>query len=246
VFLAPNVVCGEIILDDFVDSAIAISPQQENMLSSTQNVGALSANRGIGVGGGGTDPIGKIDSNITKPSALTAVLSGHEPTAVTTARVSFVVRYDFQRIDVTEGGINDAIIFEFESLSGSEGPLLFDALTTNAAQPGEFFEYRTSIPLSSGPVEISMPFSEFHLRASNYGIADFPSLTSATFRFFFLGPNENINWSAKLNRVVFGRIDVPEPSSLLLSTFVLSILTHSRITRKNGRKKGTFYLSKAK
>ena len=222
------------ILDDFDDLSIATSPEMENQLVVTENVGMLGASRRIGTGGVATDPNGQIDSGYSLPSTLTAALHGHLRTSTLTPTISFVFRYDFTERDVTEAGKINALLFDFSSITGTGQPPFFRSFVTESSQPNVIYESGAAIPATSGPITIAVPFSSFHFRSSSLGAANFQSLTSASFDFFFLAAPEDVEWSIQLDRIRFGAI--PEPSTgelILIIGIVLASIRRSVVGARN-------------
>jgi hypothetical protein len=139
-----------------------------------------------------------------------------------------VFRYEFSPTNVTDAGMNNALILDFSSLTGTEPPYFLDAFVTSQTQPNEIFESRLApIPISLGPSTIALSFSSFHLRASSIGAADFTALRSASFRVYFLAPSDDVHWTMQLDRVRFG--SVPEPSTVSLIVVIAMLLPWQRL-----------------
>ena len=218
---APQVRAG-FVLDDFDDPAEVASPEMENEFVTTDDVGRLSAVRNIGITSSRTDPNALLDSGTTKQSVLTAALRGHSPTATPAHIMSFQFNYEFAPTDVSENGSNTAILLEFFSVQGTELPRFVSVGVWDDSNPNTIFLNITTIPLiATTPFTAVMPFANFTTRTGAPALPDFTSFRRMDFNFFFLNPSEDIQWSAELDRIRFGRI--PEPSCVSLVCAVLTI-----------------------
>lgn len=224
---AVPVLRAELILDDFDDPVEVVTPEMLGDSVITEGVGMLNANRTFRIAAStvpATPPLSSLDSGVTSPSLLTAHLL--DPGArINGSAPLFAFQFDYKinPTDVTQGGVNDSILFDFAVIQGNSGPDFLRVIVTDDTNVGSRFE--TSIfdlPLSSGPLVAAMPFSSFTLRGGSPGLPDFTTIKQLNFDFFFLRPGRTVQWSAEIERIRFSRI--PEPSSLALWQFAGIIL----------------------
>ena len=108
---------ADIILDEFTDSAM-VTNSLSNTYIETLDVGPLMARREIRIGSSGSDPYGTFDINISEPGRMAASIDRIEKTISGTPVSAVQFNYHFDPVDVTEDGINDAILLDFASLTG--------------------------------------------------------------------------------------------------------------------------------
>jgi len=221
-----------IILDDFDDSAETVSPEMLNDTIFTTNVGGLSATRELRIAAstsGERASIASLDTGVTVPGAMTAnlqkvgsVQGGGSPL------FAFQFNYLFSPTDVSQRGTNDAILLDFRSINGTEPPIFVRTIVTDDAHRTRF-EARVYNPLSSSSAfTIAMPFSSFTVRGGSPGLPDFTTFKQMDFDFFFLRPSLDIQWTARLERIRFGRI--PEPTAWMLMLGGIIILASQRVS----------------
>lgn len=217
--LAPSQVAADIILDEFTDSAMVEIPRMEDVFVETPNVGDLNARREIAIVSSG-NPIGKFDINVTSPGQMTVEIDEIVPSPTSNLPLTPVhFNYMFDHpTDVTEGGRNDAIMFDFVELVGDIQPTFLRAWVFHDTNPRDSFiiELRPLVENRS-PHTLVAPFAEFTVRGGAPGTPDPTALNMIYFDFFFLGHTGELNWGAQLERVRFGPTAVPEPESLLLA-----------------------------
>lgn len=219
-FLLADVARAEIIIDDFVNPAevAETSSGASPLYAITERVGDLLATREMGILTLLTNPIASFDSDISVPSKLSAKLDGHtiERPPQTTI-ISFVNAYSFSPRDLTEGGTNDAMLFDFQSHAGTEQPNLFRVIASAPSSSGTstdiYVAHASDFQFSVDPFTIVIPFSRFTLRDGTPNTPDFSRLTRLNVNFYFLRPSENIEWSIEIDRIRIGRTPIPEPSS---------------------------------
>ena len=211
------------ILDDFDDPAEVVSPEMEGIEVITEHVGDIDAVRSLVIEASRSDPSGRIDTNITTGSRLSMQLTGHEKTTTTLAPIIFFdVVYDVSAADVSETGLNNAIFLDFVAMTGTESPTLIRSFIFDETSPSPIFEATIPVgPSVSTPTRAVVPFNNFTFRGGAPGLPDFTAVDKILFDFYFLGPSEDIQWSAELDRIRFGRI--PEPSCVSLVCAVLTI-----------------------
>jgi hypothetical protein len=224
-FAAPQSLRAEIIIDEF-DAPLQIElPEMENESVSTAGVGVLNAVRSIGVTSSQTDPIGNVDVHITRASHITARIDGQFlDNPLNTPLLAFGAAYDFDGpMDLTEGGVNNAIFLDITVFQGSGIPsdlsiLVRDANDTFAANISRF-----SL-LSNSPYTIAVPFRSFGFRGGGgIGQADFTTvdLLGVTVRLLQGSRNPDTNWFVQIDRISVGRT-VPEPGTLKI--LILTVL----------------------
>jgi len=123
---APCCALADIVLDEFIDAAMATSPAMENNFVETINVGDLSSQRRIRIAGSAVDPIGQFDINVSSAGRMTIQIDEIRRTSAGLPLSAPQFNYYFNPTDVTEDGKNDAILFDFVELVGDvsqpEGP----------------------------------------------------------------------------------------------------------------------------
>ena len=225
---------AEFILDDFDDSAEAVSPEMENEFVTTQNVGELNAVRNIRIAALGTDPVGRFDTDVNEDGVMTARLDELNRTDTNTPLLAFQFNYDIAPTDISEAGKNNAILFDFLSIEANESPTFLRVNVRDASNLSSSFETHVfNLPLNSGPFVATMPFDSFTNRGGSPGLPDFTNVDEMDFDFFFLNPSETVQWSATLERIRFGQ--VPEPGSQwIFLTGVIYFTGRHRHRRRNG------------
>jgi len=195
----------------------------ENVPVVTNGVGVLNATRTIEIAGAGVDPVARFDTNISSPSTMQADLTELNRTDLLTPLLAFQFNYEFTATDVSQGAINDAILFDFRTINGTESPTFLRVIATDNTFLTKRFEARIyDLPIDTGSFTAVMPFSSFTIRGGSPGLPDFTTFKRMDFDFFFLGPNNDIQWSAQLERIRFGR--VPAPSALTLGILGIGCL----------------------
>jgi hypothetical protein len=227
---------GEMILDDFDDPVEVISPAMDDTPVTTLSVGPLIASRTVEIFSGSTNPAARFDANVTHPSRLSASLTALNRLNTLSAIVVFEFDYAFASTDVSEGGGNNAILFDLHSINGSRLPTFLRALVHDAS--GATYESRiSSLPLNSGPFTLAMPFSSFTLRGGEPGAPDFSTMDRMDFDFFFLGGDDPVQWSMQMDRIRIGRIPEPSTGSLAFIGVAL-VASAARSGRRNSQRKG--------
>src|SRR5690606_16576090 len=148
---------ADIILDEFTDSAM-VTNSLSNTYIETLDVGPLVARREIRIGSSGTDPYGAFDINISEPGKMVASIDRIERTDTLTPISAVQFNYEFNPTDVAEGGVNDAILFDFASLAGEVQPLFLRAIVRDNTSQGVSYEFRRmSLLPSSSPFTLAAP-----------------------------------------------------------------------------------------
>jgi hypothetical protein len=236
---------AEVIIDDFTQAVavVEVSNGFEQHPAVTENVGDLGATRSMLFTASQTIPgVWSFDANITGASALTAELIGHTRTSTNSAVLTYPVRYEFSSADLTEGGINNAFLFDFRSHQGTEPPEFFRVVAISPSPSGMsqemFVVFDFDFQLNDSAFTTIVPFSEFTTRGGATSAPDFSSLpiTSLVIDFCFRNPREEIEWLVELDRIRIGRIAIPEPEAIWLAVgSVLSLVyMGSCRPRRNG------------
>ena len=218
VVLAQGVISGvalfqtaraEIVLDDFDDVAQVIAPTMNNQFVINQDVGLLHAERRIRIATAAAIPIASFDANFTSSSVLTANVDHLDPHPVPGPLFAFQFNYEFSPTDMSA---DDAILFDFRSIDGDEGPAFLRVILADNTNMAETYEARiTNLPLIGGPFTAAMDFSSFTQRGGSPGLPDFTTVKRMEFDFFFQFPSNDVRWSAELERIRIGSI--PESAS---------------------------------
>ena len=237
--LAPNFAVGEIIVDDFSLPAEVLETSTPSTFPATvtQHVGELDASREMGVIVSQTDPVWSFDANSASASVLSATLRGHSRTSTNSAIISFVNAYNFSPRDLTEDGANNALLFDFQSHTGTEPPTLFRVIASAPSSSGTstdiYVAHASDFEFSHDPFTIDIPFSNFTFRDGAPGTPDFSRLTRLNVNFFFLRASEDIEWSIKLDRIRIGSVPIPEPSSVGLWVVGFLVLAGGLLDRSH-------------
>jgi len=232
---APCCALADIVLDEFIDAAMATSPAMENNFVETINVGDLSSQRRIRIAGSAVDPIGQFDINVSSAGRMTIQIDEIRRTSAGLPLSAPQFNYYFNPTDVTEDGKNDAILFDFVELVGDVQPTFLRAIVADNTHLTSSFEIRLE-PLVANPFHhtLTARFDEFTFRGGSPGLPDPTTLKQINFDFFFLGHHGELNWSARLERIRFG-VAVPEPSGILLLFVASAVWSGSFRFRKGAR-----------
>ena len=212
---------AEIIVDEFTQSAMVVEISTPSTFEPvvTEDVGELNATREIGVIALLTVPTASLDSNVGVSSVLSAELNGHTTIRPPqTTGISYTIAYDFAPRDLTQGGVNNAVLFDFISHEGSASTAQFRVIVRGLTSAESYSASVRSFGFNDEPFTVAVPFSDFTLRGGGPTTVDPTRLKLFNVNFFFSDPRENIGWSLKLDRIRIGSIPVPEPLSLQLTT----------------------------
>jgi hypothetical protein len=224
----PSFAIADIILDEFTDSSVARIVRGSGGFVETLNIGDVNARREIRLVGGGTEVVGGFDISVTSPGQMDVRVEEiiRRISGLPISAVQF--NYYFDPADVTEGGKNDAILFDFAELTGDIQPSFFRAIVFDDThlQRSFLIEFSPLVPNGS-PHTLVAPFDEFTLRSGAPGLPDPTTLKTIFFDFYFLGHEGELNWSARLERIRFGSM-IPEPASVVLLLFGIVVTWNSR------------------
>ncbi len=212
--LCPTSARAAFILDDFDDPAEVV---MEGAPVVTNGVGDLSAERTLAFFDIFTTPIARIDSNLTRPSHLTAVRSAASPTdGLGLARLGPIYRFDDIPQDFTQNGQNNAFFVDFTSITGpTPPPLLFGFVKDGRNFYEIFFDLNTIF----APATVVLPFDRFRPRGGGLGQTDFKNVTQISIRTLGNGTVNRIleqGWRLEIDRIRVGNIPEPTTSCLLV------------------------------
>lgn len=201
---------ADIVIDEFDDPDEVLLPQMNLDYARTENVGSQMAERAIGFVAFDTDPMGHFASDRNGSSSLVGVIESIVPRWSGDRTVHLQFWYDFDSIDATEAGRNNAFLLDFHSL------LFGNTTSTLRTFVGDDLTSRhnSTIPLaeSDQAVTVAVPFSLF--------TANFSMLESVHFSLTVRAPigQNDLDFSMELDRVRIGR--VPEPGMMPLVTIL--------------------------
>lgn len=209
---------AELILDDFDDPAAVVNPSGGGSYSPvvTEHVGGLDSTRSMSVTAILTEPDFLFASRGNGTSELTVKLNGHRtvrPPQTTT--ISFTTSYTYSAIDITEVGVNNALLFDFTSHLGTALPTFFRVIARGPTDDESYAAVSSDFSFSANPFTAVIPFDAFTLRGGAPATPDFTRVQEIFVNFYFISPGEGIQWSVALDRIRIGRI--PEPSSLSIA-----------------------------
>jgi hypothetical protein len=231
---------AEIVVDDFTQAAevVEVSNGFEQHPVETEHVGDLDATREMLFTASQTIPSDwSFDANVSSLSMLAAGLVGHTRTSTNSAIITYPVRYIFSPADLTEGGVNNAILFDFDSHEGTEAPEFFRVAAISPSPSGMseeiFAAFNFDFNLSDSAFTTIVPFSAFTSRGGTIPAPDFSSraVTSLVIDFFFRNPSEELQWLVELDRIRIGRVAIPEPRTVWPAVISVLSLVCSRIYR---------------
>jgi len=141
---------------------------------------------------------------------------------------AFQFNYEFAPTDVSEMGANNAAFIDFFSIAGNESPSSFRLLVFDITNsPRSTFLSQHNLPNTAVPRTVVIPFTNFTTRGGSPGLPDVNNFYRMQFDFFFQRPRLDIEWSAKIESIRFGRM-VPEPNTLLLAVMASLVAISSR------------------
>jgi hypothetical protein len=225
---------AELILDDFDDAALVVTPAMLNDFVDTPNVGDLDALRSIRIFGLQTNPVGRIDIHAAGSSAFVASLDELNAAEVPISKfVSVQTDYLFARpddiratVDVSEDGSNNAILLDFHRLTSAINPRFFRVIVTDAFDTFESVIF--PVPLAHVPFTAAFPFDSFQFRGGGVGLPDFTQIRSFEFTMRVIsgaGPPD-LDFRMELDRIRFGRIAEPHSGTLGLFALAMAAAAH--------------------
>jgi hypothetical protein len=225
--LTPSFAVAHVILDEFTDSAVAPIVRGSGAPAETENVGDLGARRQIRVVGGGTEVLGSFDIDIASAGQMAVRVDEIIPRISGLPLSAVQFNYIFEPADVTEGGRNDAILFDFVELAGEVQPSFLRVwVFDNTNLRSSFFIALSPLVPNNNAHTLVAPFDEFTLRNGVPEVPDPTTLREIRFDFFFGGHTGELNWSARLERIRFGSSVVPEPATILLLSIGIVVIWH--------------------
>jgi hypothetical protein len=225
---------ADIIIDDLNDTASAGGGFVERRADAvTENVGPFGFDRTIGIGVTGGNVVGGIDVNVSIPSHVTMNMVDIIPTTTTAPLSSIGVSYEIpfpEVVDLTEGGKNDTLFFDFRSLNGETPPPLIQFFVGEQDEVLTYEYFYFPVLESTEPFTIAIPRQSFRRRGGGPETASFDdiySLSIAVRANENFGAPEELGWQVILDRIRVGT--VPEPSGLLV--FVVAVVLLPRRLR---------------
>lgn len=205
---------GALLIDGFDVLAEAISPAQENVPVVSNGVGGLGARRELRIANVQANPIATLDSGVSAPSSLTGVMVDLAPEFVGgTPIAAMQMTYDeFGFVDLTQGGINDALAFDFASLSGPSTPAFLRVLVWDDSAQKSFFSVIEPLQMSSEPFVLSMPFKSFVPRGGGSEVANFAAVNLVMVEIYangYFGKPVEEGWRFQIDQI--RAVSVPEP-----------------------------------
>lgn len=212
--------CGEFVFDDFDDSAKTVSPDMVNVWVETEYVGPFDATRTIRIAGSQADPIGYMDANISNASTLTGIIDHLNPPPNGEPIVDLQVYYDFALSDFTQGGINNAIFLDFNSLQSEMPPSRIRIGIRDIVIGKSYEENIIIVPLSNDSFTIAIPFNAITIRGVGLGSPNFQLIRKLSFSikpsYIWGGGPDPLNFHMELDAIRIGALPIPEPSAAVL------------------------------
>lgn len=234
--LVPVAADAEIILDDFDEAFEIILPEGANRPHIVQQgVGPLGAKRWSGIVAITSRPTGRVDAELLRPSFLNIEIDRLNPTIEgSLANIGLNLLYEFDEIDVTQGGINDRVAIDFAFLR-SAVPLSQIRVSLRDLNEPEIFPRGIGlydIPVNDQPFTIEFPLVAFYRLGAVRREIDFQRVIGLSLH---ISPNrfidlDAINLSAAVERIRFTHA-VPEPEWGALACVCVFSVT-CRMTRR--------------
>jgi len=212
---------GEIIIDDFDDSAIVSGPIFNDVANvQTPSVGALNVERSIGIFSASAETYGQINSNVSSASHLTIEVTNIDRRSDTLSPLVLLgFNYELAtETDLSEGGKNNALFFDFKSITGLTPPPMLRIWLFDDTVPGlSYVRFLSPVPTSADPFTLAVRFDTLQDRGGRGIPATFTHVYEANFTFFaneFYGAPDELGWRVELDRIRVGVI--PEPTTLTM------------------------------
>ncbi len=230
-FLNPQTARAAFILDDFDDPAQVVSPEMQNDEITTSNVGDFDSERSMEINAvwSRSPPVGFLASNRDGGSQLTSDVNYLSQSQGSFKDVRFVLAYEFEETDATEGGRNNAILFEFERLVTTASDLSLRMFARDDVS-GRFSVSFDDLSRTDSPFTLAIPLVDFKVGLAGIQ-ANFEKLRRMSISFRAKPPQDstaNMQVEMALNSIRFGRI--PEPSTLLLALGIVLVLACRRVS----------------
>lgn len=229
---------AELILDDFDDPAEVseISRGSNSLATVTERIGHLNATRRMSIFASRTTPKASFSSDVSGSSTLYATLNTHDAEPGGQTVISYTASYDFSPMDLTEGGRNDALIFDFTSHHGSQPPTFFRALARGQTASESYAAEAHDFAFSDVPFRTVIPFTSFTFRGGGPTTPNLSTLNQLFVNFYFLNVDEDVRWSVELDKVRIGSVHVPEPRSVTMFGVCLAVAGWATVNRRMRRR----------
>lgn len=234
---------AEIVIDDFVDAVEIALPQEKDVWKFTNPAGDLGANRSVRVRASRTEPNGLFDIDISNESALTVLMPSTDHTIIEPTLALNLV-YDFEMpVELTQGGLNDAVILKFDRLTADiELPEIQVSATQlyfvgSIGSTSRYTSTYSPAPQNTGPFSLVFPFESF--RPDRGGSPpkgfDFSAVVrlDVLLTLALIDPNlpEQLDFEMRLNSVRVGQI-IPEPSAISSLLWIAVVMWCHRSRRQ--------------
>jgi len=224
---------ADIIIDDFDDTAIVSGPIDPNEGDNTPDVGVLQLDRSLAIASLQAVTYAQMDANVSFPSHLTIEVTDIQADTPTSSPLVLLgFNYDFaSETDLTQGGRNNALFFDFTSLTGLTPPPIFRIWVFDTTIPGlSYVRFLSPVPTSTEPFTLAIPFDSLRDRGGRGIPATFTHVYEVNLTFFaneFYGSPDELGWRVELDRVRVGVI--PEPTTLTLLVTGLLLICPRRL-----------------
>jgi hypothetical protein len=171
-----------------------------------------------------------MDADVTSSSMLTAQISRLNPIPFGETLVSVQSNYEFSPVDLSQGGLNNAFVFDFVRLTSEMAPSLFSILIRDAK---EFFLYSVSpFVLKHDPFTVVVPFDRFTFRDGQPGMPDYTTVESVSVSIRVSeiagGGPDPLNFFMQLDRIRVERIPEQESFALFVGGLVAIVCRRCR------------------
>lgn len=241
-FISASILCahGEFVLDDFDDPFEIIMPDMDDQYVMQSDIGPLEADRWSSVvATSGSKPTGRVDSDVSMDSALTAEFGMVNPHPIGgPPAIGINLLYFIDEIDLTENGLNDCIAVDFAFLRSAIPLARVDVFVEDVSDPrGSYVSQLFDIPQQDEPFVLEFPFNSFSPRGGGAGEIDFRHVHEVTLsispvRFTDI---DNLGFSAGVDRLRVTR-SIPEPSTAPL--ICIATVSFSYLRRMEKRSNG--------
>ncbi|MCA9184629.1 MAG: hypothetical protein R3E01_08350 [Pirellulaceae bacterium] len=230
------VVHAEIIVDEFTDDGLLVSDEYPGGKELRErNVGYnQSLNRVFNFSSRHKTTV--MDSNIEIPSALTLHLA--DAPEGWAGRPRFRVGYGFLggAIDISN---EEALLVDFASIEGTITPRFFQVGLTGSPETISLLQTRRDpLPLSSDGMTAVFPLEDFLQRDGSPNESDaFTHLRQVAIAFSWgVVPPLESEWHAVIERIRFGSIPVPEPTTgTVMALVFLSVCRRFRSAERRSQ-----------
>lgn len=215
---------AEIILDDFDDPFTVgeiVMPEMNRQYTIETDIGPLAAERWSQVNASSaSQPTGRADINISRLSALSVEIGEVNPHPTGPPAIGINVLYDFDEIDLTQGGKNDRVVVDFANFR-SAIPLAGVDVFIGDAQ-SNYVSRLFDISTQDGPFSLEFPFDSFGVRGGGAGNLNPTRAQGLSFTISptFFTDIDLIDFSIVVERIRITHA-IPEPRTVVLVYFAV-------------------------